>query len=116
MELGLYKEALSDYEKLIADLQDSDENPFIETVVLDAKIDGIEQVSQILSERTNLAALHFVSHGSDGQIKLGNTWLNGTTLQQDNEAISKWGAALKEGAVQNVIFRKPLIVNISLNP
>ena len=95
-ELVLVNENVSDYEQLIADLQANNDKRIIEVVVLESDRDGIEQVNDILSERSDLAALHFVSHGSDGQIKLGNTWLNDTTLQQNNEAIATWGTALNE--------------------
>ncbi len=87
---------MADYEQLIADLQGSDDNRIIEVVVLEADRDGIEQVSEILAERSDLAAVHFITHGTDGQINLGNSWLNSTTLQQNSDAVAGWGNALTE--------------------
>jgi len=80
----------------VDDLQGSDDNRIIEVVVLESDSDGIEQVSEILSERSDLAAIHFISHGADGQINLVDSWLNSTTLQQNSDAVSGWGNALTE--------------------
>src|SRR5210317_74271 len=82
-ELVFVNENIADYEQLIADLQGSDANRIIEVVVLESDRDGIEQVSDILAERSDLAAVHFISHGADGQINLGNSWLNSSNLQQN---------------------------------
>jgi len=37
-----------------------------------------------------------VGHGVDGQINLGNSWLNSTTLEQNSDAVAGWGNALNE--------------------
>ncbi len=95
-ELIFINDNITDYEQLIADLQGGDNNRVIETVVLDADRDGIEQVSEILANRSDLAAVHFITHGSDGQINLGNNWLNSTSLQQNSDAVAGWGNALTE--------------------
>ena len=65
-------------------------------MVLESDRDGIEQVSEILAERSDLAAVHVITHGADGQINLGNSWLNSTTLQQNSDAVAGWGNALTE--------------------
>ena len=93
-ELVLVNEDVADYKQLIADLQANGDNRVIEVVVLESDRDGIEQVSEILAERSDLAAVHLISHGSDGQINLGNTWLNNGTLQQHSAAVAEWGQAL----------------------
>ena len=93
-ELVFINENIADYQQLIADLQGGNDNRVIEVVVLDADRDGIEQVSEILTDRSDLAAVHFVSHGTDGQINLGNNWLNNVTLQQNIASVSAWGNAL----------------------
>ena len=58
--------------------------------------DGIEQVSEILAERSDVAAVHFITHGADGQINLGNSRLTGTTLAENSDAVAGWGKALTE--------------------
>ena len=72
-ELVFINDNVTDYEQLIADLQGGDDNRIIETVLLDSDRDGIEQVSEILADRSDLAAVHVITHGSDGQISLGNS-------------------------------------------
>ena len=95
-ELVFVNENVAGYQQLIADLQGEDSNRIIEVVVLKGDRDGIEQVSEILAVRSDLAAVHFISHGTDGQILLGNSSLDSTTLQQNIAAISSWGNALTE--------------------
>ena len=63
-ELVIVNEDVADYDQLIADLQGSDDNRIIEVVVLESDRDGIEQVSEILAERSDVAAVHFITHGS----------------------------------------------------
>jgi len=95
-ELVIVTPNIADYEQLTADLQGSDSNRNIDVVVLQADRDGIAQISEILADRSNLAAVHFITHGADGQINLGNTWLNRSSLQQNSEAVAGWGRALTE--------------------
>ena len=95
-ELVFVNQNVPDYEQLIADLQKGDENRNLEVVLLEADRDGIEQVSEVLADRTNMAAVHFITHGSDGQINLGNSWLDNTTLQQNIDAVAGWGNALTD--------------------
>jgi hypothetical protein len=49
-ELVFINENVGHYEQLVADLQSNDGNRAIEVVVLDSNRDGIEQVSEILSD------------------------------------------------------------------
>ena len=95
-ELVFVDETVADYEQLIADLQGKDDNRTIEVVVLDSDRNGIKQVSETLSDRSDLSAVHFITHGADGMISLGDTSLNSSALQQNRDAISAWGKALTE--------------------
>ena len=95
-ELVIVNDDVADYEQLVADLQGSDDNRIIEVVVLDTDRDGIEQVSEILAERSDVAAVHFITHGSEGQINLGNSRLTSTTLEENSDAVAGWGNALTE--------------------
>ena len=95
-ELVFVNENIADYQQLIADLQGGNDNRVIEVVILDADRDGIEQVSEIMADRSDLAAVHFITHGTDGQVNLGNIWLNSATLQQNSAAVTGWGDSLSE--------------------
>ena len=47
-----------------------------ELVVLDAGRDGVEQIAQALAGRTDIAAIHIVSHGEAGELRLGTGTLS----------------------------------------
>ncbi len=95
-ELVFVNDDVSDYEALVAGLRTNDENSTIEVIVLDSDRDGIQQISEILSQYQDISALHFITHGSDGQIDIGSTRLDLETLRQNNEMISGWGDSLTE--------------------
>ncbi len=95
-ELVFVNDNVAAYEILINGIRESDTNRIVEIVVLDADRDGIQQVSDILADRSDLSAVHVIAHGTDGQINLGNGWLNSTILQENRDAIAGWGNALSE--------------------
>jgi hypothetical protein len=98
LELVIVNEDVADYKQLIDDLQASDDNRVIEVVVLESDRDGFDQVSEILAERSDVAAVHFITHGAEGQINLGNSRLTGTTLVENTDAVAGWGKALTQDA------------------
>lgn len=65
-----------------------------DVVYLEPNQNGIEQISAILAERTGLQTLHILSHGSDGSLALGNSLLNGSTLNRHAPSIMAWAKAL----------------------
>ena len=86
-----------DYQQLVDDmLANSDASRNIEVVVLDQDKDGIEEISEFLSNHDDLDAVHIISHGSDGSIELGNTSLNSDTLEENNLKIALWANAFAE--------------------
>jgi Domain of unknown function (DUF4347)/Bacterial cadherin-like domain len=95
-ELVIVNPNIDGYEQLIADLQSGDGNHTIDVAILDPDRDGIEQVSEILARQSDLSAVHFITHGADGKINLGNDWLNNATLEQNADQIADWGRALTE--------------------
>ncbi|WP_145362173.1 DUF4347 domain-containing protein, partial [Stratiformator vulcanicus] len=93
-ELVIVDPATEDYQQILDDLAGSDD-PMreIEIVLLDANRDGVEQLSEIFAERDDLDAVHLISHGRDGEIRLGDTWLDSDRLAQDADSIAAWGSA-----------------------
>ena len=84
------------YEQLLATLSErADADPSFSLVLLDDTTDGIEKVSQTLSEFTSLANVHFVTSGADGALKLGDTWLSADTLPGRAGEIALWHNALQ---------------------
>ncbi|MCU7863397.1 MAG: DUF4347 domain-containing protein, partial [Candidatus Thiodiazotropha sp. (ex Lucinoma borealis)] len=72
--------------------QSGDERSF-EIVLLDTDSGGIEQISETLSQYTDLDAVHLISHGSDGEIHLGDAIIDLDEVQHNGEAINAWGNA-----------------------
>lgn len=68
-----------------------------EAVVLDSGYDGVQQISAILQALHGLNAVQVLSHGSPGELLLGNTVLDQRVLQQDQAQIASWGKALQPG-------------------
>ncbi|MCA1992040.1 MAG: DUF4347 domain-containing protein [Coleofasciculus sp. S288] len=77
--------AVDDYEILIAGVE-----PGTEAVLLEATTDGIEQITQVLRERTDIKTVHLVSHGSSGNLHLGSTQLNVDNLQTYRQSLESW--------------------------
>ncbi|MTJ49860.1 DUF4347 domain-containing protein [Dolichospermum sp. UHCC 0259] len=82
---------IQDYQYLAANV-----TPDTEVVILDATQDGVDQITQALAGRSNLKSIQIVSHGSNGNVQLGNTSLNASTLGDYSAKIQSWGNALEE--------------------
>ncbi len=90
---------VDDIQTLVDDLnRQQDAQRQFDVVLLDGDRDGIEQISEYLSQQQDIAAVHIISHGSDGEVVLGNSPLNLTTLDQYAYAIEGWQQALTEEA------------------
>ncbi|NCR23226.1 MAG: DUF4347 domain-containing protein, partial [Microcystis aeruginosa L111-01] len=70
--------------------------PSTEVILINSNQDGVEAITAALSNRTNLKSIQVISHGSQGQLQLGNIWLNSHTLQDYSAKIQSWGNALIE--------------------
>nr|WP_314706606.1 DUF4347 domain-containing protein [uncultured Comamonas sp.] len=68
--------------------------PGTEVVVLDSNQDGLQQIADYLKNRSGIDAIHLLSHGADGTVELGNTWLNAENIGQHSAALNAIGAAL----------------------
>ncbi len=66
--------------------------------MLDKQRDGIGQISKVLAVYQDVDAIHFVSHGTDGAIQLGSTWLQLNNLHAYARAIEGWQEALSREA------------------
>ena len=98
-ELVFIDPRVPDRDQLLAGLtgQSTDGRRF-EVIVLDTTRDGIAQVTAALAERIQIDAIHFISHGTDGVVQIGATWLDAKTLGANADAVAGWGASLKEDA------------------
>ncbi len=80
---------LQDAQALIAGLPSG-----TEVVVLDSSKDGLQQIADYLKDRTDVDAIHLLSHGAEGTVELGNIWLNNQNIGQHAEQLNAIGAAL----------------------
>jgi VCBS repeat-containing protein len=91
--------SVEDYEALVADLRSSSsEDRTLEVFLLDSERDGIAQISDTLADYQDLDAIHIVSHGTEGAVQLGDTWLSGDTLSAYESNLAGWSEALSEDA------------------
>ncbi|MBB2497162.1 DUF4347 domain-containing protein [Pseudomonas sp. UL070] len=80
---------LQDVQALIAGLPSG-----TEVVVLDSNKDGLQQIADYLKNRSDVDAIHLLSHGAEGTVELGNTWLNSQNIGQHAQQLNAIGAAL----------------------
>ena len=83
---------VSGYQTLIAGLPSG-----TQYVMLDSTKDGLAQIAQYLEQHPGVSAIHLVSHGTDGEIQVGSTWLNEGDLSVYSAELAQIGAAMKPG-------------------
>ena len=66
----------------------------VEVVRLDAAEDGVLQIADHLAGRSDVDAVHVISHGAEGTVYLGTGTLSGDTLDSYGEALATIGDAL----------------------
>ena len=87
--------AVQDYETLTRGVDES-----TAVVILSRNQDGVQQIADALGSYSNLQSIQVVSHGSEGQVSLGNTTLNNSTIDTYTEALEEWGDSLsKDGDI-----------------
>ncbi|MFO1005951.1 MAG: Ig-like domain-containing protein [Planctomycetaceae bacterium] len=100
-ELAFIDTGAENYQQLLDDLwshQDPDRH--LDVVLLSASEDGLTQITETLAQyqTEKLDAVHLVTHGADRGIKLGNTWLDSSSLNANRERVTSWREALNPGA------------------
>ncbi len=53
-----------------------------EAVLLDSTRDGVDQIAEVLSERTDVDAIHIISHGNQGELRLGTGLLTQKSMEE----------------------------------
>jgi hypothetical protein len=76
---------VENYQSLIAGV-----TPGTEVVVLDANRDAIDQITDILRDRTNIDSIHIVSHGAPGSLQLGDGSLSLDDIECDRHSLQQW--------------------------
>lgn len=83
---------VTDYQSLVTGVKAS------EAIVLDASRDGIEQITEILAQRSHISTIHIVSHAQAANIFLGEANLNENTLNAYASNLRDWSRALTSEA------------------
>src|SRR4028118_304548 len=81
--------AVADYQTLLDQVKLG-----VEAIVIDSHRDGVEQISEVLANRTNIDSIHLVSHGEPGSLQLGKTTLSVDNLEAYGEQLQQWRRAL----------------------
>ncbi|HRI93307.1 MAG TPA: DUF4347 domain-containing protein, partial [Accumulibacter sp.] len=98
-EITFVDMSVANAESLLAGLSaERDAGRVIEIVRIEAGADGIAVISDTLAQREAVTAVHLLSHGSDGQLRLGTTTLDAQTLLARADQVAGWGAALTADA------------------
>ncbi len=60
------------------------------TIILESNRDGIKQITEVIAQRSNINAIHIISHGSPGCLYLGNTQLTLDTINNYIWDLPQW--------------------------
>ena len=81
--------AVEDYETITSSFKEN-----TEFYLINANEDGFKRISEILTDRENIDALHLIGHGSSGQILFGNAFLNNDTIDSYQSTLTSIGQSL----------------------
>ncbi|WP_369921082.1 DUF4347 domain-containing protein [Marinomonas polaris] len=71
-------------------------NPNADIWLLDGSRSATEQITEILSNYSDLDALHILSHGGIGEIYLGAETISADAITQNSATYAAWGKALSD--------------------
>ena len=98
-ELVFIDKRVENYRLFIDDLvRQDDATRQFEVFLLNPYRDGVAQIGHVLQGRSDISAIHLITHGDAGELQIGNVRLNGGNLNGHAIAIRSWSAALLPGA------------------
>ena len=74
-EMAFVDPTVPNYQEMVAGI-----GSHVEVVVLDATRDGMDQIAESLAGRSNIDAIHLISHGSSGELQLGTGTLTAESM------------------------------------
>uniref|UniRef100_UPI0005690FD4 DUF4347 domain-containing protein n=1 Tax=Marinobacterium litorale TaxID=404770 RepID=UPI0005690FD4 len=92
-QLYIIDKSVSDYHSILEQIPQG-----AGYLLLDTDQDGLKQLANYLSDRSNIDAIHLISHGRSGELLLGNSKLNSDSIQDYEAEFQQIGAALSESA------------------
>ena len=96
IELIVIDWRVQDADTLLSELLNRDRD--FRILRLDSDTDGISQITEKLEQIGNVSAIHLLTHGRDGEILLGSTRLNASTLAQHAPELLAWQHSLTADA------------------
>ncbi len=96
IELIVIDSRVQDADTLLTALLASDRD--FRILRLDSEIDGVAQITEKLEQINNVSAIHLLTHGRDGEILLGSTRLNASTMAQHAPELLAWQHSLTDNA------------------
>ena len=94
-ELVLIDAGVENSQELLAGILESKPDATLEIRVIDGNSDGVAQISAILAESdVKYDAIHIISHGEEGEVRLGNTSLTSENLSSYADQLAGWSDAL----------------------
>ncbi|MCP5143382.1 MAG: DUF4347 domain-containing protein [Gammaproteobacteria bacterium] len=98
-EIVFIDETVPDYQILVDQItHGSAAGTALEIVTIDSTGDGIAQISEFLSGKDGIDAVHIITHGQAGELSVGGSELNLASLDQYRASLSQWAAALSDTA------------------
>src|SRR4028118_1531997 len=80
--------SVQDYQSLIQGIDPA------QIVILNENSSAIDHITNALADQKDIEAVHIVSHGSGGSLKLGGDVLNENNLETFSNQLKQWGNAL----------------------
>jgi Ca2+-binding RTX toxin-like protein len=68
--------------------------PELATILVNLDTDGIDQITRVLDCHKNLTAIHIVSHGAPGSVRLGNGYLELENIDGYTQRLNAWSKSL----------------------
>jgi len=83
--------SIDGYEQLLADLE-----PGVEVLLIDGASDGLQQLADYVADRDDITSIHILSHGEEGELRLGTTTINNENLDEYAEVFEQIGTSLTQ--------------------
>lgn len=92
-ELVFIDSKVEDYEQLMQGV-----SPDAKVVILESARDGLTQINEELAQYTDIEAIHIVSHGGPGNLRLGDATLSLDNLEDNAAILLSWRESLSSDA------------------
>ncbi len=81
---------LDNYQTLVSGIDNA------EVIILDPTQDGIEQITEVLTNYQQLDSIQILSHGDSGSLQLGSSNLNADNINSYSSDLATWSNSLTE--------------------